>query len=68
MCVALPGVVLQTWDDDGIAMASVDFDGVIREVNLVYLPEATVGDAVIVHSGFAVRRSSPDRLPPTVLA
>jgi hydrogenase expression/formation protein HypC len=35
-------------------MASVDFGGVVRQVCLDYVPEATVGDYCIVHVGFAL--------------
>ena len=40
----------------GVAMARVDMGGVQRDVCLAYVPEATVGDYVLVHVGFAVRR------------
>ncbi len=32
----------------------VDFGGVIREVNLCYVPEVKLGDYVVVHVGFAL--------------
>jgi len=35
-------------------MARVDFGGVTREACLAYLPEAAVGDYVLVHAGFAI--------------
>ncbi len=35
-------------------MGKVDFGGVAREVCLAYVPEAEVGDYVIVHVGFAI--------------
>jgi len=35
-------------------MGKVDFGGVIREVCLAYVPEASVGDYVVVHAGFAI--------------
>lgn len=35
-------------------MARVDFGGVSREACLAYLPEAAVGDYVLVHAGFAI--------------
>ena len=35
-------------------MAQVDFGGVLREVCLDYVPEATVGDYCIIHVGFAI--------------
>lgn len=35
---------------------TVDYDGVRQEVALAYLPEAQVGDYVLVHVGFAMTR------------
>jgi len=35
-------------------MGKVDFGGVAREACLAYVPEAQVGDYVIVHVGFAI--------------
>jgi hydrogenase expression/formation protein HypC len=32
----------------------VNFGGVMKEVNLAYVPEAQIGDYVIVHVGFAL--------------
>ena len=37
-------------------MGKVDFGGAIREVCLAYVPEAVVGDYVVVHVGFAISR------------
>ena len=55
MCVALPGRVLSVRYMDGTPIARTDFDGVVRETNLLFVPEAKPGDLVIAHSGFAVR-------------
>ena len=32
----------------------VDFGGVVKEVNLDFVPEAQIGDYVLVHVGFAL--------------
>jgi hydrogenase expression/formation protein HypC len=45
--------------DGGEALArtgKVDFGGIQKDVNLAYVPEAKVGDYVIVHVGFALSR------------
>ncbi len=34
----------------------VDFGGVLKEASLAYVPEAKIGDYVIVHVGFAISR------------
>jgi hydrogenase expression/formation protein HypC len=55
MCLAVPGKVISIEGDDPILRAGkVNFGGVIKQVNLGYVPEAKVGDYVIVHVGFAL--------------
>jgi len=57
MCLAVPGRVLEIEDSDPLLrMARVDFGGVSKDVSLAYVPEAQVGDYVIVHVGFAISR------------
>ncbi|KUH32897.1 hydrogenase [Thermococcus celericrescens] len=57
MCLAIPGRIIKV---DG-KTAVVDFGGVKREVRLDLLPEAGVGDYVIVHTGFAIERLDEER-------
>ena len=45
-------------DDPQFPMASVDFGPVVKPASLVYVPDAQVGDYVIVQAGFAIRRLS----------
>lgn len=54
MCLAVPGRIVETREEMGIRMATVDFDGIRKEVCLAYLPDAQVGDYAIVHVGFAI--------------
>lgn len=55
MCLAVPGKVVSIEGDDPILRAGkVNFGGVIKRVNLSYVPEAKAGDYVIVHVGFAL--------------
>jgi hydrogenase expression/formation protein HypC len=56
MCLAVPGRIVEiTGDDPVVRMARVDFSGVQKEVSLAYVPEAVIGDFVIVHVGFALQ-------------
>lgn len=41
-------------DDPLTRSGRVSFGGIVKEVNLAYVPEAKVGDYVIVHVGFAL--------------
>lgn len=54
MCLGIPGKIIEITGDDLMRMGKVDFGGVKREVSLAYVPEAEVGDYVIVHVGFAI--------------
>ena len=55
MCLAVPGKVLNVTGDDPLSRAGrVSFNGVVREVSLACVPEAKVGDHVLVHVGFAL--------------
>lgn len=57
MCLGIPGKITELHDDRGLAMGTVDFGGVRREVCLEYVTgEVTEGDYVIVHVGFAISK------------
>jgi hydrogenase expression/formation protein HypC len=56
VCLAVPGRVTSIEEGDDTLMASVDFGGIARDVCLQYLPDAAVGDYVVVHVGFAIQR------------
>lgn len=57
MCLAVPGKVLEIHCDGPLSrIGKVDFGGIIKEINLVYVSEAMPGDYVIVHVGFAISR------------
>lgn len=56
MCLGIPGEVVEVHDDAGLRFGKVRFAGVSRDVCLECLPEAKVGDYVLVHVGFAIAR------------
>ncbi|GAB3234066.1 HypC/HybG/HupF family hydrogenase formation chaperone [Mycolicibacterium hippocampi] len=56
MCLAVPGKILRMEDRDGTLMSVVDFGGVQKDVCLQYIPDAQVGEYVVVHVGFAIQR------------
>jgi hydrogenase expression/formation protein HypC len=55
MCLAVPGQVLSI-EDDPLRTATVSFGGVTKSISLALVPEAGVGDYVIVHVGFAISK------------
>jgi len=54
MCLAIPGKILSSEVNNGIRVGRVQFGGVTREACLDFVPEASVGDYVLVHVGFAL--------------
>ena len=54
MCLGIPGKITEEFDANGLRMAKVQFGGIVREACLQYVPEARVGDYVVVHVGFAI--------------
>lgn len=61
MCLGIPGRIVDRSDDAGLAVGTVDFGGVRREVCLAYVAdEVEVGDYVIVHVGFAISKVDED--------
>ncbi|MBI3932054.1 MAG: HypC/HybG/HupF family hydrogenase formation chaperone [Acidobacteria bacterium] len=54
MCLAVPGRILETEERGGARVARVQFGGIVREAHLDFVPEAAVGDYVMVHVGFAI--------------
>ncbi len=55
MCLAIPGQI-QRIEEDPLRTGTVSFSGVTKEVCLAFVPEASVGDFVIVHVGFAISK------------
>ena len=56
MCLAVPGKILETKEENGNRLGRVQFGGITRQVQLDFVPEAVVGDYVIVHVGFALSK------------
>ena len=56
MCLAIPGKILDLEQEGECRLARVEFGGITRKVSLDLVPEAGVGDYVIVHVGFAISK------------
>lgn len=56
MCLAVPGKIVSIDTSAALRMAKVNFGGVGKEVCLEWLPEAQIGDYVLVHVGFALSK------------
>ena len=54
MCLAVPGKIIEINETSNPRMGKVSFSGVVKEICLEWVPEAKIGDYVIVHVGFAL--------------
>jgi len=54
MCLGIPGEILELSEQKGLPFGKVRFGGISRQVCLAYVPEAKVGEFVVVHVGFAI--------------
>ncbi len=56
MCLAIPGKVVSVDESNGLRSARIQFGGIVRQASLDFVPEAQVGDYVMVHVGYAISR------------
>jgi len=56
MCLGIPGKVIERFEMYGLPMAKVQFGGICRQTCLAYVPDAAVGEYVVVHVGFAISK------------
>ncbi len=54
MCLAIPGKLLEIFDENGLKMGNIDFAGSVSTACLEYVPEIEIGQYTIVHAGFAL--------------
>jgi hydrogenase expression/formation protein HypC len=60
MCLGIPGEIVDLRDDAGLRIGTVRFAGITRDVCLDYVPDAAVGEYVLVHVGFAISKINPE--------
>jgi hydrogenase expression/formation protein HypC len=56
MCLAIPGKIVSVEEANGLRSARIQFGGIVRQASLDFVPEAQVGDYVMVHVGYAISR------------
>jgi len=56
MCLAVPGKILDTEEIGDNRIGRIQFGGITGQAYLDWVPEAQVGDYVLVHVGFAISR------------
>jgi len=61
MCLAVPGRILEIGPGEPpFLVGKVDFGGLLKEINLSFVPDAKVGDYVITHVGVAIQTILPE--------
>ena len=66
MCLAVPGKILRVSGEETLRTGVVSFGGAEKEANLAFVPEAKVGDYVLVHAGFAISVVDADEAAQTL--
>jgi hydrogenase expression/formation protein HypC len=56
MCLAIPGKIVSVEEANGLRSARIQFGGIVRQASLDFVPEAEIGDYVMVHVGYAISR------------
>lgn len=54
MCLAVPGKVVEIYEENGLRMGSIDYAGTVSAACLEYVPEIEIGQYTVVHAGFAI--------------
>ena len=67
MCLSIPGKLIEITSqlDETFRVGKVSFDGIIKEVSLTLVPEASIGDYVLVHVGAAISTIDEDEAKKT---
>ena len=66
MCLGVPAKIIEKYESNGMPMGKVDFGGALREACLAYVPEADLGDYVLIHVGIAISRVSEEEAQETL--
>jgi len=52
MCLGIPGKIIEIGEN----VAKVDVGGLLRDISLDLCPEVSVGEYVLIHTGFAIQK------------
>lgn len=66
MCLAVPGRIVEIYEENGLRMGKLEFGGTIRKACLQYVPSAAVGQYALVHVGFALATLEEDEAARTL--
>lgn len=67
MCLAIPGRIksIEMQYNDTVKMAKISFGGITKEASLEMLPDADVGDYVLIHVGVAISKVNEEEAKKT---
>jgi len=68
MCLAIPGKLIEVFDENGLKMGKLDYSGAINTACLEYVPEIKIGQYALVHAGFAINIIDEDEAQKTYAA
>jgi hydrogenase expression/formation protein HypC len=54
MCLAIPGKLVEKYEENGLKMGKLDYSGAVNTACLEYVPEIEIGQYALVHAGFAI--------------
>jgi hydrogenase expression/formation protein HypC len=54
MCLAIPGRVIEVFEEAGLRMGRINYAGTVNNACLEYVPDIRVGQYTVVHAGFAL--------------
>jgi hydrogenase expression/formation protein HypC len=66
MCLAIPGKLIEIYQERGLTMGRLDYAGTINRACLEYVPEAEIGQYVLVHAGFGISVIDEDEAQKTL--
>lgn len=66
MCLAIPGKLMAKTEENGMLCGRVEFGGIVRTACLDFVPDAEVGEYVLVHVGFAISRIDEEEAKATL--
>jgi hydrogenase expression/formation protein HypC len=66
MCLGIPGKITEIYQSGSLRMCKIDFGGVLREACLEAIPDAQIGNYVIIHAGFAINILSEEEAKATL--
>ena len=66
MCLAIPGKLIEIYEEAGMKMGRIDYNGTVNKACLEYVPEIETGQYTVVHAGFAISKLAPEEAEETL--